>query len=562
LITVTTTIGDQLARLGGADLDVLRQAPTARGRFIQFGIVLLCTAGLAVVSMTFALVDGLRAPVPIALLCGLGWGFLILNLDRLLIQSMDLRGSIGRTLLMVAPRIAMAALLGIVISTPLVLRVFHSEIEANTVLINAERQEDLAGSLERSGPAQELQKVEADIARNEGVLAGDIEVSAPQVTTAQADLDRAEAALAEKRKVSDALFTRMQCEQSGENCAGGSGRAGSGPLFESLQREYRTALADTNAAQARADRARQAVEQAEAASRGQQADTVAKARAEAERVLPGLRERRAELEEIVDGRTRDDTEKIVADVGLLSQIRALHDLGEQSSAARAAHWALGALFFMIELLPVLVKTMTGFGARSAYDRMHDAGENSLGDRAKIERTEARRRLTAESDMRRRIDDDRLVREQNLGIKANEYVEKEMEKILDRALAQWGQQLATTVGGTSPGGPVPGNGAPHPPPAGPAPLNDAPHAIPPAGPPPQAAPPRAVPQQAAPAAPAPAAVPPRAPALRTPSSPVPQAVPAEPAAADPQRVIDLTAPDPGAKQRIVRSNFHLPTGDDL
>jgi hypothetical protein len=55
-------VSDFLARLGGVDLDVLRRAPSARSRFVQMALVLLTTAGVAVVSMSFALHDGVRAP--------------------------------------------------------------------------------------------------------------------------------------------------------------------------------------------------------------------------------------------------------------------------------------------------------------------------------------------------------------------------------------------------------------------------------------------------------------------------------------------------------------------
>ncbi|WP_448967829.1 DUF4407 domain-containing protein, partial [Klebsiella aerogenes] len=54
-------------------------------------------------------------------------------------------------------------------------------------------------------------------------------------------------------------------------------------------------------------------------------------------------------------------------VGLLSQISALERLSEREPTLRWAHWLIAALFFMIELLPVLVKVLTGFGGPSLYE---------------------------------------------------------------------------------------------------------------------------------------------------------------------------------------------------
>jgi len=55
-------------------------------------------------------------------------------------------------------------------------------------------------------------------------------------------------------------------------------------------------------------------------------------------------------------------------VGLLSQISALERLSEREPTLRWAHWLIAALFFMIELLPVLVKVLTGFGGPSLYEK--------------------------------------------------------------------------------------------------------------------------------------------------------------------------------------------------
>lgn len=71
-------------------------------------------------------INGILA-APIALL----WGLVIVGIDRWLISTMPIDGSHKFSL--AVPRVLLAILLGALISTPLVLRIFQSEINAQMV---------------------------------------------------------------------------------------------------------------------------------------------------------------------------------------------------------------------------------------------------------------------------------------------------------------------------------------------------------------------------------------------------------------------------------------------
>src|SRR5262245_2681004 len=113
-------LGIYLARLGGADPDVLARskqiskpgASKDEARFVALALVLLATASLAVLSMTFAMTDGLRISPAGAVLMGLFWGLIILIIDRALILSLKPKGSRWLLFWMILPRLVMAALLG------------------------------------------------------------------------------------------------------------------------------------------------------------------------------------------------------------------------------------------------------------------------------------------------------------------------------------------------------------------------------------------------------------------------------------------------------------------
>src|SRR5215212_2585975 len=78
-------IGNGLAVLAGARPDILEAAPGARARFVALGGVLVSTGGLAVLSAAFAVHMAIGVVWPLALVIGLFWGVVIVNLDRMLL---------------------------------------------------------------------------------------------------------------------------------------------------------------------------------------------------------------------------------------------------------------------------------------------------------------------------------------------------------------------------------------------------------------------------------------------------------------------------------------------
>jgi hypothetical protein len=114
--------------LSGVHLQTLELVPSERPRFESLGWSILTTSCLAAISMWFALasavgINGLLA-IPVALF----WGIVIMGIDRWLVTSMPIDEN--RKWLIALPRVLLAILLGTLISTPLVLRVFQSEINA------------------------------------------------------------------------------------------------------------------------------------------------------------------------------------------------------------------------------------------------------------------------------------------------------------------------------------------------------------------------------------------------------------------------------------------------
>lgn len=447
------TFKDRLCVLGGADLEQLRKMPRVSGQFVQMALVLLCTAGLAGVSMWFALVNGVHVPPIAALPVALFWAFLILNLDRFLTQSMSGVHSPGKLALIALPRILMAALIGFVVSTPLVLRVFESDINAAVASHNLQASGASAVLLAQSAEQKEVDRLKALIQGYENTLEGEMDTSSAKPGAAASRIAELDKKIEEQQKVVDQAVALEECERSygrdvyvkrfpgrlkdPEKCSPRSGTDGRWPEIKAdLDRQTRLLkelISERTAAVARQKKR----DEANSASAAQ---ALAAAQADARKKIEPARDQLAQAEERLANVTQNQGDKISSDTGLLAQIRGLRILSEENSDMRLAHWAVAALFFMIELLPVVVKTLTNLGKPSVYEQALEMDQDSWLDEARVRRNDQRHQIEADAAKRKAIEDDMRSREKDLAIKANARVAAEMETILEDALADWSSSV--------------------------------------------------------------------------------------------------------------------------
>lgn len=127
----------------GANRHILRQCPTEYSKYFGIGGTIFFTAAMAwisggyAMSMIFDDLDsvvfwGIKQSTLMGVLFGLFWGLLIFNLDRFMVNTMysdgthkitkeELKGGL--------PRLVLACFIGIVISTPIELRIFKDKID-------------------------------------------------------------------------------------------------------------------------------------------------------------------------------------------------------------------------------------------------------------------------------------------------------------------------------------------------------------------------------------------------------------------------------------------------
>jgi hypothetical protein len=370
-----TSAARRLAVLGGAEGSVLDEVPTETPRFVQMFFVLAGTALVSAISMYFALVTGVRIAAFVAVPLALVWALIIFNLDRFLTSTMRSTHNVWRLIGLAIPRVIMAAVIGIVVAEPLVLQIFQNDIarEVNaTNITQAQSDQDAV----TSGPErQALDAASERVAALEsqaatGVVEG-AETTTASAAAAQASVDDLTAKLAEQQQVIDQARAIYQCEINGQGAGeveGCSGVAGEGASSEAAEAQLAAAQAsyDDLAAKLRSAQADLADAQASGTAAASAAEEQNKQQARDE--LPAAREQYQAALAAYDARAAEIASGNAGAVGLLSQIGALERLGEREPTLKWAHLLIAVLFFMIELLPVIVKVLTSYGDPSLYEK--------------------------------------------------------------------------------------------------------------------------------------------------------------------------------------------------
>ena len=459
--------GDFLAWLGGADLKVLENAiGSERTRFIQMAIVLLTTAGIGTLSMVFALHDGVRTSLAVAIIGGLVWGFIILNLDRFLVLSMGQSRDLKRLLLMALPRLGLAAVISLVVATPMTLRIFASDIGNEMVQVNANESRQVARQQLQSGPATQAAATLVKINTDKQIMAGHLQgtVSNPQVAFWQNKVNTLTPQVQRAQTAADKAQAAYQCEVdgSGPGCEGASDKQGNGPIAQLKQAELVQAQQKYQGLNNQLQSAQQNLQAAESTAEKASGQTLQQQQAAAKAELPGLEKQYSQLEAQLKKNEAQAQGAVEHNTGILAQLHDLSAAGAKNSMLSVAQWVVTLLFFCIEILPVMIKVLLNIGPLSNYEELLKNEEDIITDQAKLDRVTKRRAAQREADRAEReavkqevIDKHMLQLEENLGKKANSHVAQHMEDILDVALADWSRQVQAKLSGQRPPGSLPG-----------------------------------------------------------------------------------------------------------
>jgi hypothetical protein len=134
-------VNEFLWSCAGVDKEILKLYPSEHAKYAGNGGTILFTALMAMISGGYAMYFVFSNFI-IAFLFSILWALLIFNLDRFIVNSMYTDGKdtiTWRKLKSALPRFIMAIFIGIVISTPLEMKIFNDRIESQLLKDNIER---------------------------------------------------------------------------------------------------------------------------------------------------------------------------------------------------------------------------------------------------------------------------------------------------------------------------------------------------------------------------------------------------------------------------------------
>jgi hypothetical protein len=410
-------------------------------------------------------------PEATAVVIGIFWGLILLNLDRFLVVSMGATRDKRRLMMMAAPRLCLAIVISLVVSTPITLRIFQSDINYQIRTAQATQSSQLNGLEAKSGLAVQAKQLSTQIAEQQSILNGALPqaITNPQLQTAQQQVQQLTPKVAAAKQQEITAREQWQCELYGDGpgCAGASKRTGNGPIAQAKQQTYEQALNNYNTLNGQLQAAQHSKNVAAASLKKAQAAALARYQAAARKALPGLQAQYKKIEGEIAQNESGDEKAVSQHTGTLAQLSALWSASAGNPVLLLAHLTIMALFFFIEILPVLVKILLNLGPLDAYEKVLRTEEETAAEKVRRERLterrkaerildEDRRKEDAASRVRIKVAEDKSDREQTLGIKANKFVAQRMETILDAALQQWSAQVTAMLNNTpvNTGGPRP------------------------------------------------------------------------------------------------------------
>jgi hypothetical protein len=343
--------------LSGADEEVLTLVPSEQARFESLGWAILITSGMATVSMWFALASAVGINGILALPIALAWGLVIMGIDRWLVVTMPIEG--GRKVAIAVPRLLLALLLGTLISTPLVLRIFQSEINAQ-----------IAKMQQQSYNTFLQQQQASDVAKQVGTFSGELQylnnviathgattvntASDPEIKGYEQQLTSLNSELNHWTTLKNQYYNDYICQlYGGPNCP----KKGNGPAARDSQQNYQAASQEVSTLKTQINQV-----QSEIQTRDAQLTSTSKS-AEQARYDQALTQQPIVKNEYSTALQRQNelqasffaTNK--AAHGILIRLEALSALSKSNPTVTAARFLLFLLFLVIECLPVTVKLL-------------------------------------------------------------------------------------------------------------------------------------------------------------------------------------------------------------
>lgn len=332
----------------GANREVLRQCPTDYAKYAGTGGTILFTAIMAAISGGYAISFVFQdAPLYVPFGFGIIWGLMIFNLDRFMVNTMysDGKHTISKVeFLGGLPRIILAIFLGIVISTPIEIRIFQDKIKSQLIIDQGKVGDDVRKAHDLL--YQQRKDIEDQISTRNN-----------QLTDLRAGrLDGVSGRVADKEKELKEAENRLYNETNGD---GITKKKGYGPAAKQLENQVnrlKGELANLRLEEKQNNANNQTYIRQRTVSVQNEID-------EYNRRLVEVDKKIAEVE-------KEGSEGQKALTGFCAQINALNEIASfsENMSLFLARLFISLLFIAIEVIPTLFKMMVASGPYDDYLR--------------------------------------------------------------------------------------------------------------------------------------------------------------------------------------------------
>ncbi len=332
----------------GANREVLRQCPTDYAKYAGTGGTILFTAIMAAISGGYAISFVFQdAPLYVPFGFGIIWGLMIFNLDRFMVNTMysDGKHTISKVeFLGGLPRIILAIFLGIVISTPIEIRIFQDKIKSQLIIDQGKVGDDVRKAHDLL--YQQRKDIEDQISTRNN-----------QLTDLRAGrLDGVSGRVADKEKELKEAENRLYNETNGD---GITKKKGYGPAAKQLENQVnrlKGELANLRLEEKQNNANNQTYIRQRTVSVQNEID-------EYNRRLVEVDKKIAEVE-------KEGCEGQKALTGFCAQINALNEIASfsENMSLFLARLFISLLFIAIEVIPTLFKMMVASGPYDDYLR--------------------------------------------------------------------------------------------------------------------------------------------------------------------------------------------------
>lgn len=371
----------------GANREVLRQCPTDYAKYAGTGGTILFTAIMAAISGGYAISFVFQdAPLYVPFGFGIIWGLMIFNLDRFMVNTMysDGKHTISKVeFLGGLPRIILAIFLGIVISTPIEIRIFQDKIKSQLIIDQGKVGDDVRKAHDLL--YQQRKDIEDQISTRNN-----------QLTDLRAGrLDGVSGRIADKEKELKEAENRLYNETNGD---GITKKKGYGPAAKQLENQVN---------RLKGELANLRLEEKQNNANNQ--TYIRQRTVGVQNEIDEYNRRLVEVDKKIAEVEKEGSEGQKALTGFCAQINALNEIASfsENMSLFLARLFISLLFIAIEVIPTLFKMMVASGPyddylRAEMHRMRVLSDKRISDlnddvntEVQISTTKNKERLEAE-----------------------------------------------------------------------------------------------------------------------------------------------------------------------